>query len=365
MNKAFLEALKAAYNEVVNSTAAQINNTVPFVGPSNPPSFSDSQSSFVVNHEDAALRGVLYFEAYRYAFNGGCSDTTADNLASIGIDGGFRDIGHRGVRWHIMQSVQNVNECVVFHRGTATTDEALDDLSSQAAFTWKKNDVWMNNAFKVSYNKYSKELKTAMGIAERSNNCHTWDLVGYSLGASTANIHANDVSGDFNIRDVHTVASPRTFREQSPKVEELCIDVLDPCKRVESCENFKNNISGLAIRYNRMNLDGSQFDAVGTMPVGWHHCADYHVGIRGNDVASKNVKWGYNSIDIGSDYPNDHISNIIKPIPWVLGLTGIYKSWHTFEHYGDVFKKAFVANYGDSKVGLSFTADINNYLLLF
>lgn len=319
--------------ELVDTTAALGTSVVTVVVPRAPDTFIDAQSSFVINNQDAAQRGVSYHDIYIH-----------------GTDHGFRDIGHRGARWRIMQNASYPSECVVLHGGAGEGDSnsnTLDIVSSQLALTWKKNGVWMNNAFKVSYDDFSTELNRAMSAARDNSGCYTWDIWGYSLGGVTGNIHANDVSGEFNIRDVHAVASLRTFRESSPKKDELCQDsLLYSCPRVSSCENFKNNISGLAIRYNRMNLDGSEYDMAGVLPAGWHHCADYHVGLRSNSATDTDVEWGYSSIDIGADYPDDALINVPA------GLMLLDDSeWHSISLAKKVLEKAIVDHYGDYQVG--------------
>ena len=296
-----------------------------------PITLAHAQSSFVVDNQITAQRGVQYAGTY-------------DGTHSLS------DTGISGERWHIFQNPDNPIECVVRHRGTTDPDEVIDDVSSQLALTWIKNGVWLNNAFRLSYLRYAGELKNGMYSAMNTKGCYIWDIVGHSLGAAVAAIHATDLSKEFHIRDVHMISPPRTFREESPKADLFCIDTFFyQCPRVNSCENFKNNITGLAVRYNRMNLDGFWNDSVGSIPLGWHHCADYHVGLRSNDAFGSGPDYGDTSTNISADYPDDLLLGLPGLAPWLLGAAGIIEAdWHADYLYRSLMKQAYIENYGST-----------------
>jgi len=152
--------------------------------------------------------------------------------------------------------------CLLLHQGTADLSDLQDDLLSLFEPTTVVNGITFNAAFVESYMKHANNQMKALNLAYKFGFCAKVDVAGFSLGAATAAIAAVSLEKYSHSKAHHILmaAPPRAFESD------------------QKCSGFSQHASGTVVRFNRAErLPGVEYDEIGSLPLVFKHCADYHV----------------------------------------------------------------------------------------
>mmetsp|Transcript_12964 Transcript_12964/g.20995 ORF Transcript_12964/g.20995 Transcript_12964/m.20995 type:complete len:337 (+) Transcript_12964:88-1098(+) len=231
-----------------------------------------------------------------------------------------------GERWAILKStnashVFKQGKCLLIHRGTFDSEEAIDDLKSQFAPPIDINGIQINGAFWDSYARYETEQTKALEKAFNDSSCVELDITGHSLGGAVTMVALAHLSARFHVADVIASAPPRSVYRL---LNETNQDV---------CEKVNGLVKGTLVRFNRAAHDYHEFttalhDPIGAFPlslkytgVAWSHCAKVHVKILSDDMEGGN----FAIEEADSEFPKD---SLLKGDDFLLWLQGETSLWH-------------------------------------